>query len=320
MKRIFKFATCQQLSLFFGCFLFFSIAAKASSSTETTSFNVFPNIRFVEGADLPAFMEAYSKTMSQQRAEYVDQAKELMMMGGSGAETAKMLIDFDKHILDLRARGKSRMGVTLEASFKAQLDQLYRKYNPPVQRLKFHATNASVAPSFDLYIYGVYSVKSVGKPGLVMTVTIVDLRTGLERSFEAQGADITAAHLLARQVFDDFQKTKFPSTKKILGKNLQLITHGLIEMEDGRTSPMRDLHQSAVWACDSYDARLISDKEIKALVGIGEYRGGLTLARTGQQNYFWAVDGERVLISYNGAILPDTNMNPASFINYICVK
>lgn len=302
------------------CLLAISVTAEASQSLDNKTFKVFPNIRFVEGVDLPAFMEAYSKTMSAQRADYVSQAKDLMSAGAYGAEAAKMLMDFDNHILDLRARGKSRMGVTLEASFKAQLDELYRKYNPPVYRLQFHSVYANPTPSFDLFIYGVYSVKSVGRPGLLMTVTVVDLKTGLERSYEAQGVDVNAARLLARQVFDDHQKTKFPSSKKVMGKTLQLVTRGLIELEDGRRSPMRDLHKSAQWACDSYDARLVSENELKALVGIGEYRGGLTLARMGEQNYFWAVDGEQVLVSYSGAVMNDTNMNPASYLNYICVK
>lgn len=308
-----------RLTLVF-CLLAISVAGEASQSLDNKTFKVFPNIRFVEGVDLPAFMEAYSKTMSAQRAEYVAQAKDLMSAGAFGAEAAKMLIDFDNHILDLRARGKSRMGVTLEASFKAHLDELYRKYNPPLHRLQFHSVHANPPPLFELFIYGVYSVKSVGRPGLLMNVTVVDLKTGFERNYEAQGADVNAARLLARQVFDDYQKTKFPSSKKIMGKQLQLVTHGLIELEDGRRSPMRELHKSAQWACDSYDSRLVSEKELKALVGIGEYRGGLTLARTGEQNYFWAVDGEQVFISYNGAVLNDTNMNPASFLNYICVK
>lgn len=142
MKRI-GLAVVESLMILSG-------GAQANTTAQNAGVHrVYQNVRFVEGADLEAFIESYSSTMGQQRAVYVEQAATLMMMGAYGEEAAKMLMAFDEHIQELRTKGRSRLGVTLEASFKAQLDELYRLYNPPVRRLSFQ--NAKVGLGFDTY-------------------------------------------------------------------------------------------------------------------------------------------------------------------------
>lgn len=289
-------------------------------ATEKTPKRVYPNIRFMQAADLPAFNEAYSKTLEEQRSIYVGQAKSLMQAGAMGSEAAKMLMSFDAHILKLRERSKVGLSQSLEARFKAQLDALYRQYQPPVQYLQF--TNNKDNGLYEAFIYGSYTIKNQGgRPGILATVTLVDIFTGEEKSYEAYGNETQAASILARMVFDDHQRTTLPTTVKIGRKQLTVLSHFNIELQNGYRNAMKDLYQSALTSCESQNARLITEEDLRALTALGDYRGGITIARNdGQRSYFWAVQGGQVVVSHNGAAMNVLNMNPVSYLNYLCVK
>lgn len=297
---------------------FISILAISAfaSGLPTDVRKVHPKIQFVEGADLAAFVEAYAKSNHIQRDEYVEEAQGLVDFGVKGPDAYKMLVSFDAHVLNLRKLGRSGLGVSLEATFKAELDELYRFYNPPIKRIQF----VSVPSTADMFFYGTYSVRPYNSAGLVLTITVVDMISKEETSFEAQGADIASARIIAKKVFDHFQKTKFPTKRKLLGRNVELLFQGIIELVDGRTASMLDLHRSANGACEGYDARLVREDEMKVLIGLGAYRGGVSITKVGEPSYFWALHGDDVLISYSGSVSKNTNMNPASYLNYICVK
>ncbi|MDG0816837.1 hypothetical protein [Bdellovibrio svalbardensis] len=292
-------------------------AASPAPLPDSSIYRVFPSIRFIEGADLDLFRETYARSIGQQRAEYVNQATSLMMVGAGGTEAAKMLIAFDQHILNLRKQGRAQLGTTLEAVFKARLDEFYRYFQPQIQKLQF-ANMGSAQSNYDMAIYGVYSVNSNRKPGLQITVTVLNLRTGLEQNFVASGEGVTATQDLAGQVFHEYQSTKFPSSLKLMGKSIELVTKGMINRPS--TAKMKDLNQEASWVCDSYNAHLPSEDDLRALGGLGDYRGGITIGKSGEENAHWALAGGRVYVSSGGWTAPDTNVNPAAFLNYICVR
>lgn len=278
--------------------------------------SVYPRVHFIEGADLQLFRETYEKSLGEQRQEMVDQASALMFMGAGGEEAAKMLIAFDKHALSLRQAGRSRLGTTLEASFKAQLDNYYRQFDPPQRNLQFVANLPE--HSYDAIIYGTYSVRPYGKPGLFVTLTVANLRTGETQSFEAEGEMIGAAQMLAGAIFHEYQKTRFPQQITLFGKKMTLLFKGAITRPT--TSRMYELYKQAVVACEMRGGRVTTEEELTALATLGDYSGGVSVGQNGTPTYYWAVDYSRVYVAPWSEARDATNLNPTEKLNYLCVK
>lgn len=212
-------------------------------------------------------------------------------------------------------QSNTSLGQTLEATFTAQLDELYRKYQPPVKRLQFVDVGTQ---DYDLLISGNYSRRAHSEPGFVVTVTILNVKTNRSESFQAEGDGVRAAVVLAGAVFREYQRTQFPTTTFLFGKNIELVAQNFISHSAGAN--MKDLQREAGWACEGRGARLPSENELKALAAMGDYNGGISLVANGPQNAFWALDHEEVYVANGGWTSPATNLNPSEFISYLCLR
>jgi hypothetical protein len=239
-----------------------------------------------------------------------------MFMGAVGEEAAKMLIAFDIHNLEMRKLGRNRLGVTLEATFKAQLDQLYRHYEPTQRHLQF--VESLPVSLYDIVIYGTYSVRPYGKPGLLLTLTTVHLHSGETQTYAAEGTSISAVQSLAQQIFHEYQRTRFPQKTVLLGKSLTLVFKGSIQRPG--SSAMANLYTQAETACSTKNARLASEEELTALGTKGDYAGGVSLGQGGTFTNFWAVKYNRIYVVNWSRSTELTSLNPTEQLNYVCVR
>jgi|GEM_PF-3668228 hypothetical protein len=282
------------------------------SPIPNSALKVFPRVNFIEGADLIYFQNHYG------------------LIGGRKPESSKIVKSFDEYVANLRKQGRNRMGVTLESSLKANLDQHYRTYNPPQRNLQF--VDFSDINSYDLVIYGTYSRAREGsgggyipynqprmnQPDMLITITIADLRSGESQSFQAVGEPLNVIQYLAGGLFHEYQSTRFPTDMIMFGKNLRLLEKNSIRRPTG--SAMWELYKQAQLACEMQNARLTTEREITALGVLGDYRGGVSLGQNSVPTYYWAVDYNRVYVAPWSQSSPATNLNPQEVLNYVCVQ
>lgn len=263
-----------------------------------SAYKVFPRVNFVEGADLQSFEQRHGH------------------LGGKGIEAVKLAKTFDGYVREIRKTGKSRLGVTLEAVLKAQLDEFYRQYNPPQRNLRF--IEFADLNEYDLVIYGVYTRRPYYGGGLQATITIANIRTGETESFGTMGDPDALAKALAGGLFHEYQKTRFPMDITMFGRNLHVIEKNVIYRPS--TSPMWELYKQARLACEMQEARLTTERELTALGTLGDYRGGISIGQKSVPTYYWAVDYDRVYVAPWSQSSSATNLNPQEYLNYVCVQ
>ncbi len=325
-----------------------SLGIETNSSSDfitQDSFYIYPSIPFIDGADLMAFHEAYSRTRSEQFQELVQSAESLIKAGASGKEAMDIILAFDKLITDRREYSRRAMGVSLEGFFNGRITDLYDLYQPAVRRLDFkhvdiptnilaHA-NRNYRPGYltddmlsqiDFVAYGSYSVSA--KPGeIFVSIYVVNVKTGVTRVYSGAGRPNIAAYQAADKFFHEFQRTHIPQTLRLpTGKVVTLVKEGKVT---GGYSNMKNLYEQASYACEDIGARLANDRELIAFNNLGSYNGGVTVYE-GYSNYFynrhdrpyyyWALNGSLVYIAPENRTAAPWNLNNTEFLNYLCVK
>ncbi len=297
---------------------------------------IWPSIPFIRGADLCAYKDAFGKSRSEYIGEMVAQAGDLMQSGAKGSEALQMLVTFDA-LYDknkrLALKGKY-LDVTLENSLKAYFDGYYRQLRPRVKKMRFkHVNNIKnildtakrgqrigYIPDdkfeyLDYVAYGSYSLAPDCRGSIVVTLTLVG-KDGETLSYQGRGPVHTVMSKIASRMFEDFQRTKFPSTLKLRNKRITLVGGA-----NGSVDKTRDL-QAAKWTCESLDARLPNSRELEMISSFGDWSGGVSIGKQ-----VWAIQeysSSEIMVFHPGLRNPSpvrrqSAVNAKEF-NYYCVR
>ena len=307
----------------------FLISSSAFGETKKDKYDFWPRIPFnIEGANLCEFESAYSQTRSEYVEEMVEHAERLLLAGDLNPFDTLLKINM-LYGENLRY-AKKGLGITLENSFKAYLDQFYRKIRPRVKRLNFkyvedldQVVQAAIegkqidtypkkkAKDVDLFAYGTYSMSPECNGHVLVTLTVIN-SDGYTKDYIAQGRANTVMSTIATQIFDDFQRTTFPSVLETHKRKLTLL--GDLTGDIGVVNNPYD----AQYACEEIGARLPTKMEYTLLDSYGTYSGGVSL---GGEGHYWAMDGFKVFIpGFKHMKVRSASSVGRKDFKYICVR
>lgn len=291
----------------------------------------WPTIPFIRGADLCQYQDTYSQTRSEYMQEMVGLASRLMYSGAYGSEALDMLVNFQglyERNIALAQRGRY-LDVTLENTFRAYMDQYYRDLKPREKVISFthiaplvsivRAINNNqrigisredLIGDLDYMIYGSYSYAPSCRGDILVTLTIIG-KDGVTKNYLGQGKPSVVMSQIASKMFEDFQKTQFPSTIKLGSRNLILI--GDLNGEIGKTQHPR----IAKMNCEMLGARLPSEREYHIINSYGSWSGGVSL---GNQSNKWALNEDSYFIPESNRTVWTTRSVNDKSCYYICVK
>ena len=300
-------------------------------STAQAATWLWPAIPFVRGADLCQFQDAYGQTRSVQAAELTERVRRLIEVGATASEAQQLLVAMETQLdqqRQLAARGIG-MNTTLESTFRAQLDNLYRQRLPArrnvsflnsqdlndiLLHLKVPSGDALIKPAYlgrlSGLAWGTYSYAPNCAGDLLVTLH-VELKSGESSSFQGAGKPDQVMLSLAEQTFDYFQKMRFPYDILIGERKLTLLG-GPGSAIGKAASP-----QAAERACNNMGARLPTAEEYDHLSCLGEWNGGLDLCKKD-----WALAGGKVFADdlRNPSPVRSTSEVNASEYAFICVR
>ena len=300
-------------------------------STAQAATWLWPAIPFVRGADLCQFQDAYGQTRSVQAAELTERVRRLIEVGATASEAQQLLVAMETQLdqqRQLAARGIG-MNTTLESTFRAQLDNLYRQRLPArrnvsflnsqdlndiLLHLKVPSGDALIKPAYlgrlSGLAWGTYSYAPNCAGDLLVTLH-VELKSGESSSFQGAGKPDQVMLSLAEQTFDYFQKMRFPYDILIGERKLTLL--GGPGSAIGRAATP----QAAERACNNMGARLPTAEEYDHLSCLGEWNGGLDLCKKD-----WALAGGKVFADdlRNPSPVRSTSEVNASEYAFICVR
>lgn len=263
--------------------VFSAFAAQAIPQKE--QIGIWPTIPFVRGADLCTYKDAYDTTRTGYMNKMVGIAKQLMYSGARGKEAVAMLMDFN-YLYDQNiamANQYRYMEVTLESTLKSYVSDYYRNLRPRVQRFSFTRTNdvndPNLAEKLDYIGHGSYSFAPNCQGDILVTVHLVG-RDGEEISYMGQGAPAVVMSQIASRMFEDFQRTKFPTTLKIGKKTLTLL--GAMNGSVEKTFSVKNASR----ACETLGGRLPSGDELEMIDSYGDWNGGVSI-----NDAIWALSG-----------------------------
>jgi hypothetical protein len=298
------------------------------------SANIWPSIPFVRGLDECAYNQAYSQT----RLEYMDRltsmASNLMESGAKGSEALQMLVTFDA-MYDKNARNAvagKYMEVTLENTLKAYLDGYYRnldvinknitfRHINSIQRIIRDASNGqrtgylpeNTFDYLDYVAYGSYTLAPNCRGNVSVTLTLVD-RDGYTKSYHAINKPSVVMSEIASRMFEDFQRTSFPSKVKIRNRTMTLLG-----APNGSIGTAND-PQRAQYACEDMGGRLPKERELESLSYLGDWNGGVSINRA-----VWAITYGNSTRVYHPGLMNPSPVRRISEVNsrnikYYCVK
>lgn len=291
--------------------------------------DIWPTIPFMRGADLCAYKDALSQTKTEYMSQMIGFASQLMEKGASGSTALQMLVQFNKmHELNVK-KATHYLDITLEASMRAYLDQFYRDLNPTIKRISFtHVEDIrtivnlviknqrngvltdEMLARLDYVAYATYSLAPNCEGEVQVTLHLVG-KDGKTTSYIAIGPPSTVMSKIAAQMFEDFQRTQFPSVVQIGDKSLTIV--GGVNGTVGLAPSI----QVADMACKKMSARLPTEEELEYINMVGDWSGGVFL---GDRDY-WAM--ERMQI-FAPSMRPYPVREPKDLnyraIRYYCVK
>lgn len=292
--------------------------------------DIWPNIPFIRGADFCRYQNAYGQTRSEYMQEMVGYATDLMQSGALGFEALEMLKEFN-NLYDrnqaLALRG-NHFDTTLESTLKSYIDSYYRKLRPRIKKINFRnfgnildQVNRRVRgrpsgyPSnslqaLDFIAYGTYGLAPNCRGNLQVTLHLIG-KDGVNISYVGQGKPNVVMSQIASQIFEDFQRTSFPSAVNLGDRTITLVgaLNGSIATA---TSP-----RNAERACRAVNARLPNQFEIELLDSYGDWSGGVSLGHK-----VWAMPNNKVY--HPGLRNPSPIRNPWEVNDrefyYYCVR
>ena len=259
---------------------------------------IWPTIPFVRGKDLCQYQEAYSKSKNSQSQNLLSNVIALMREGAQDVYAIGIVQAIDEMENLNRARAASGLGmdVLLEGSFKAALDGYYRDVQPAQRKLSFFNPmqltqlvrtvrdqkrqgylDEKLVKDVQGIFWGTYSF-GPGCTGNVLVTLHLEDKDGETYSFQGQGLPQSVMNSLAGQVFEYFQRTKFPS-RVAMGK-------GSIDVlgAPGAAFAHTPDTQSAERVCKQMGGRLPTAEELEYVNALGDWNGGITL-----RNDIWAL-------------------------------
>ncbi len=314
-------------TFFLSVVLFLSSLSAIADITPPNRTNIWPTIPFVRGADLCRYKDAYGQTRSQYMSQMTHLASQLMYMGSSPREAWNLLYNFNNlydRNLDLATQNQY-LDVTLESTLKAFISGYYRDLRPRTQNISFtrnsdllNSVKSGTAGTIDnvqlaqidYFARGTYSFAPNCTGDILVTLTLTG-RNGEEISYQGQAAPSVVMSRIAARLFEDFQRTRFPSTIKVGSKNLTLIG-GLNGSVDVAVSPA-----VAKRSCETLGARLPNDQELEILNGYGDWSGGVGLGEA-----VWALPTGKVYapLLRNPSPIRDVSEVNATEFKYYCVR
>ncbi|MFN8943264.1 MAG: hypothetical protein ACK5WZ_01415 [Pseudobdellovibrionaceae bacterium] len=291
--------------------------------------NIWPTIPFVRGADLCLYKDAYGQTRSEYMSKMVQLSSQLMRSGASGQDAFRLLTSFNQ-MYDLNlALATQNLDVTLESTLKAYISDYYRNLRPRTQKISFNQFNdvlsllraasqgqheTSLDPSLlgklDYMAYGTYALAPSCAGDIQVTIHLIGMN-GDVKSYLGQGQPSVVMSQIASKMFEEFQRTQFPSEIKVGKKNLKLIG-GMNGSVDRAASV-----QIAKQACETLDARLPNEFELEILNSYGDWSGGVSL-----NDQIWALPNGMVfapLLRDPTPVRQPWEVNATEFF-YYCVK
>lgn len=313
--------------------LFIAVQPKASHAKlpDDGKVDIWPTIPFVRGADLCRYKDAYGQTRAEYMNKMVGLASELMSGGAKGREVLSILVGFNQ-MYDQNlalATQYQYLDVTLESTLKSYMSDYYRNIRPRTQRISFTSTNdilslvraanggqrdgyldAGMLAKLDYVAYGSYALAPNCQGDIQVTLHLVG-RDGDEISYIGNGQPSVVMSQIASRIFEDFQRTQFPSVIKVGNKNLTLIG-GMNGSVDRAASPA-----IAKASCETLEARLPNENELEILNAYGDWSGGISL-----NDSVWALPSGKVfapMLRNPSPVREVWEVNATEFM-YYCVR
>ena len=285
------------------CLLWLLLAFNAFGA-ETQQISLWPTIPFIRGQDLCQYQDAYGRSKVESTQALTQNMIGLLREGASSGSAFAIVLAMDELTNKNRAMASAGLGmdVVLEGSLKASLDAIYRDVNPQQKKVAFFNPLPLIQVVRELHeqkrqgyldqrylaglsgvVWGIYSFSPSCRGDVTVTLHI-ETKEGTTQNFQGQGTPESVMQGLAGQVFEHFQKTRFPSKVKygssvveLLGAPGSPISHA--------TSP-----ENAEKSCTKMQGRLPTAEEYVFLSSLGDWNGGVTL-----RHEFWAMAAGMVM-------------------------
>ena len=300
--------------------------------TAAKSAKIWPTIPFIRGADLCE--RADRRTRMEYMHEMTSMASELMSNGAKGSEALDLLVTFDAiHDKNLELSKKDKtIEVTLENTLKGYLDGYYRDLGVAKKNIEFRHINSirriiqdagngqrtGYLPEdtfnyLDYVAYGSFSEARGCRGRVVVTLTLVD-REGITNTYEATGNAGTVMSIIASRMFEDFQRTTFPTTLDLGNKRIKLLG-----TPKGSVSTSND-PRTAQRACQMIGGRLPNDIELEMISSFGDWNGGVSINKA-----VWAISQYGNPKVYHPGLMNPSPVRDMRSVNtrvfkYYCVK
>jgi hypothetical protein len=259
---------------------------------------LWPTIPFIRGQDLCQYQDAYGRSKSEMALDLTRNIIGLLREGASSNSAVSIVMAIDELSNKNRALASAGMGMdmVLEGGFKASLDAIYRDINPTEKKIAFYNPLPLIQVVRELHdqkrqgyldqrylsglsgvVWGIYSFSPNCRGDVTVTLHI-ETKEGVTYSFQSQGAPELVMQGMAGQVFEYFQKTRFPSKVKYPGGHVELLGAPGSPISHA-TSPT-----NAEKSCQAMQGRLPTAEEYIFLSSLGDWSGGVTL-----RHEFWAM-------------------------------
>ncbi len=267
------------------------------------SMQIWPTIPFVRGKDLCQYQDAYSKSKNAHSQTLLSNVIALMREGAQDVFAMGIVqaIDEMENLNRARAASGQGMDVLLEGSFKATLDTYYRDVQPTQRQLSFFNPmqltqlvrtvrdqkrqgylDERLVKDLQGVFWGTYSF-GPGCTGNVLVTLHLEDKDGETYSFQGQGLPQSVMQSLAGQVFEYFQRTKFPSRIAINKGALDVLGAPGAAFAHTPDAP------AAERVCKQMSGRLPTAEELEYVNALGDWNGGITL-----RNDIWALANNMV--------------------------
>lgn len=276
--------------------------------------NIWPTIPFARGADLCRYKDAYSQTRSEYMLKMTGLASQLMWSGASARDALSFLYGFNQ-LYDQNVAMATQNGyldVTLESTLKSYISGYYRDLRPREQKIAFTTRSVDLKQlnSLNYMAYGTYALGADCNGDILVTLHLIG-REGDIKSYLGQGPLAVVMSRIAAKIFEDFQRTSFPSRIKVGTKTLTLVG-GMNASVDVAASPL-----IAIQSCATLNARLPDEFELEILNAYGDWSGGVSLGEK-----YWALPSGKVfapMLRNPSPVREIWEVNATEF-SYYCVQ
>lgn len=259
---------------------------------------LWPQIPIVRGADLHNYNQATSISRLELMQELVGFMTQLLQAseGSKNPDREKDLLNailtfdqlYDRH----KQIGKEGMEEFIENGIRSSLDQLYRQdmiqdrsirfvQNQEMSTLKgmssgSHYSGSITGPFLEqaAFMYGSYTVPSIGSGFLTITVTLVRVSDGMTENFSATAFADDAPMAIARKIYQFFEEEKQFQRHQNPNPGVKWIKPTLRSSAQARDGVTRS---AARQFCSAQGGRLPTAQELQVASMTNLSQGGIVL-------------------------------------------